>query len=298
MLTTKGATRENMDNSPETDSNVIVPNVQKAVSKRQRQDPARGGNSVDVASDSASHVEELQQALVQPNTAGRYNLRAQTIGRHPGLHPGLDWENNKREQELADAKKARQKIANLMKKITKMQANELEELGVLNMAALESNREKEDLAEDAYMRVGAAHAGKRDKSYVVGEDRDSDSAESVSEYVERTSDGEDGSSGSSQGQNVETPTNVTAGKGKKVSFKSFNIASSHTIRAICDQRALTAKERKNNKHIDVLARIDGARQVNASTQHNLDDKCVKYQDSFSHTLTVTQAGHLSHRYHH
>lgn len=123
-----------------------TPSVDKPKkSKRQRQ---LAGTPPECDNDSMDPTLPLNEA----EAGGRYCLRPGTRDRRPGLDMGLEWKKNKREREVAETERTKNKITAIVKKITQTQATELEEEGILQIAALEVARDQEDRAEELYLR--------------------------------------------------------------------------------------------------------------------------------------------------
>ncbi|TFK80615.1 hypothetical protein K466DRAFT_605190 [Polyporus arcularius HHB13444] len=181
----------------------------------------------------------------------RYNTRYRGE-RRPGLHVGLNWEEERRQQAKEAEVKTQKKVQQDKKATDKRLRLRREEDGILQLARIEQEHEEEERADRAYLKATIA-PGYQARLSMAGATQDMDSdmlsdTRSPSEYED-----EEGEEDEQDDEDEEdTGDEQTATPKAKKPFSPVK------------KKAKTARERVDEKRKSFLGRIANARQGNAA----------------------------------
>ncbi len=162
----------------------------------------------------------------------RYNTRYRGE-RRPGLHVGLNWEEERRQQAKEAEVKTQKKVQQDKKAADKRLRLRREEDGILQLARIEQEYEEEERADTAYLKATIA-PGYQDRLSMAGPTQDMDSdmlsdTRSPSEYEDevREEDEEDDEDEEDTGdEQTATPkTKKPSSPVKKVRISSWSVTA-------------------------------------------------------------------------
>ena len=169
--------------------------------------------ALELPGDDAGTIMEVDPPAVDPPQSlenRRYETRASNRDRHPGLHLGRNWREEREEQEAQLTERARKKAETAHKKASKEAAAGKVVAGINHLAALELAREREEAA-DAEARKARTARGYRALASAI---RTQDAEATPSEHTSGTgSEYEDGGkefsdTGSEDGEEEVEPEEV------------------------------------------------------------------------------------------
>ncbi|KAI0684662.1 hypothetical protein C8T65DRAFT_701968 [Cerioporus squamosus] len=205
----------------------------------------------------AAIAEDVHDA---PPTSLPYNTRATNRTRRPGIDVGLNWRQERLEREAAAAEKTDRQNTKQAKKDYKAAEAGRAEQGIEELARLEAERDAEDMQEFAYLEASTARGNHKSATAKARATQHLDylfpaeSSEDDDEYAPGLQD--------LQEEDSESGGDVEEEEGESVRGRKPPVVKS----APPVKKKKTAKERIEERRVNMLGRIADARQAHAGKE--------------------------------